>query len=559
MRWDPLLARAVARELDAALDGRRVRALLLDGEGRRVLLYLRDATLACELHPTAGWLSMLGPVDPDRAARPLPARVTGIRALPDESALVVGLQRVRGRDEGLELVLEFSGNRWNAVVVGHRSRTIRGVLVSGDARGGTRVTGAPWAPLPTGARAGGPDGAPLSREAFREKVTGGRGEVLRGVAGASSLNVDALLGPDGWEALERIHDPRAWGAWITPSPKGRIVYPLPLEGNPADTAPEPAESLLAAMAILREDAGSTPAGALLLPAALLARADTALDRLRRRERALRRELDGAPDPAPIRAIGDLLLARFGEVPTGVERAVLRGFDGEGVEVELDPALPVHENARRYYDRAGRAERARAELPGRIARVAAEADALASLVDAVRRGEADAEALAARVGGAEEAGSPGRGRVPTDPGTGALPYRRFRSSGGLEIRVGRGARKNDDLTFRHSAPDDVWMHVREAPGAHVILRWGRDGNPPARDLREAAVLAALHSDARHAGVVPVDWTLRKHVRKPRKAPPGAVVPQQVRTLFVEPDPGLPDRLRGSQGDPAPGIASPAQHP
>jgi predicted ribosome quality control (RQC) complex YloA/Tae2 family protein len=109
-------------------------------------------------------------------------------------------------------------------------------------------------------------------------------------------------------------------------------------------------------------------------------------------------------------------------------------------------------------------------------------------------------------------------------------------------VGRGARQNDDLTFHHSAPDDIWLHVREAPGAHVILRWGREGNPPARDLEEAAVLAALGSDARHAGVVPVDWTRRKYVRKPRKAAPGAVIPGRVQTLFVEPDPGVEERLR-----------------
>jgi predicted ribosome quality control (RQC) complex YloA/Tae2 family protein len=117
-----------------------------------------------------------------------------------------------------------------------------------------------------------------------------------------------------------------------------------------------------------------------------------------------------------------------------------------------------------------------------------------------------------------------------------------SSGGLEIRVGRGAKHNDALTFKHSAPGDVWMHARHTAGAHVILRWGKEGAPPARDLEEAAVLAALNSKARTSGSVPVDWTLRKYVRKPRKAAPGAVVLQQPKTVFVEPDPTLPDRLR-----------------
>jgi len=88
---------------------------------------------------------------------------------------------------------------------------------------------------------------------------------------------------------------------------------------------------------------------------------------------------------------------------------------------------------------------------------------------------------------------------------------------------------------------VWLHARYKSGAHVVLRWGRPGNPPARDVEEAAVLAALNSGARTSKTVPVDWTLRKHVRKPRGSPPGAVVPQRVRTIFVEPDPALGDRL------------------
>jgi predicted ribosome quality control (RQC) complex YloA/Tae2 family protein len=134
--------------------------------------------------------------------------------------------------------------------------------------------------------------------------------------------------------------------------------------------------------------------------------------------------------------------------------------------------------------------------------------------------------------------------PPDHGP-ALPYRVFRSSGGLEIRVGRGARHNDELTFRHSAPGDVWLHARHVGGAHVILRWPGPGNPPARDLAEAATLAALHSKARTSGSVPVDWTLRKYVRKPRKAPPGRVAADRVATLFVRPEPALLETLAASR--------------
>jgi hypothetical protein len=537
MRWDPPLARAVARALHAALAGARVRALLLDGEGRRVLLHLREATLAVELHPTAGWITLLEAADPAAEARPLAARVVGVEALPDESGLTLGLERVRGRDEGVELVLEFAGNRWNALVVGYRSRTLRSVLVPGNARGRTLSPGAPWSPLPTGGRQGGAAGPPLDRARFEALAAGGRGSVLRGVAGASSLNVERLLAPDGWAFFQSLHDPGAWGGWITPSPKGRIAYPVPL-----DDGAEPHPSLLEAMAALRAEADATPPEGLLLSPTLRARADRVLENLERRTRSLERELSGAPDPAPLRSTGDLLLARFDQVRPGADSVTLEGFDGEPVEVSLDPALPVQANARRYYDRAGRAERARAELPERIRRARVVHRELRELLDQVLAGTAEPPALERALAATDPGGRAGRKRQGSGADAApALPYRSFRSSGGLEIRVGRGARKNDDLTFRHAAPDDIWLHVRQVPGAHVILRWGRDGNPPARDLAEAAGLAALHSDARHSGMVPVDWTRRKHVRKPRKAAPGAVLPQRVQTLFVEPDPGLPDRL------------------
>ena len=110
-------------------------------------------------------------------------------------------------------------------------------------------------------------------------------------------------------------------------------------------------------------------------------------------------------------------------------------------------------------------------------------------------------------------------------------------------MGRSSKANDLLTFQHARPDDVWLHARHAAGAHVILRWEGEGSPPARDLAEAAVLAALHSRARSSGSVPVDWTRRKYVRKPRRAAPGTVIPERVATLFVDPDPAVEVRLSG----------------
>jgi len=82
--------------------------------------------------------------------------------------------------------------------------------------------------------------------------------------------------------------------------------------------------------------------------------------------------------------------------------------------------------------------------------------------------------------------------------------------------------------------DIWLHAQGVSGSHVILRTaGKPEQMPAKVVAKAAALAALHSKAKHAGLVPVIWTERRYVRKPRKALPGIAVCLQEKNLFVEP--------------------------
>ena len=262
-----------------------------------------------------------------------------------------------------------------------------------------------------------------------------------------------------------------------------------------------------------------------------------MERAQRRATRLQAELDRLGDPDASQRLGDLLLARFNDVPAGGENAVLEDFEGNPVEIALDPMLSVHANAAKYYDGAARIRRAMERLPGMISEADKRRRLLEEVLESARAGDADEERVRSVL--------PQQGRRAVREGRShqapSLPYHTFQSSGGLEIRVGRGAKHNAELTFRHSSPDDIWLHARHAAGAHVILRWNRPGSPPARDLEQAAVLAALNSKARTSGTVPVDWTLRKYVRKPRGAPPGTVIPARVKTVFVEPDPSVLDAL------------------
>jgi hypothetical protein len=113
-------------------------------------------------------------------------------------------------------------------------------------------------------------------------------------------------------------------------------------------------------------------------------------------------------------------------------------------------------------------------------------------------------------------------------------RRYRLPGGWEVWVGRNASQNDELTHRRAAPRDLWFHARGCEGSHVVLRMASGkGEPPREILEAAAAIAAFHSKARTSKYVPVAWTERRHVRKPRGAPAGTASIQREKIVFVEP--------------------------
>ena len=379
--------------------------------------------------------------------------------------------------------------------------------------------------------------------------------MLRDVSWVSRLNVDYVLGSDrstgrdARSALERLEALRTAGsgspavdgreaAWSLARDDSLQPYALSLD----EPGAEPSGSLLDAMAEAAEREGAEPSPNAFGPdrSGEIEKLEAALrereSRARKRCTALERQLEQGKESAALRSAGQLLLMNKDRIQRGDSEAVVEDFDGSERRIPLDPSRDMIANAEEFFQKARRRERAERELPARIAAARARLSAL----------EEAASALAA-TGPTEELWQIAGGRGAAGPAaresgkTGVpLPYRRLVSSGGLEIRVGRSARSNDALTFRHSAPDDIWLHARQAAGAHVILRWGnREQNPPEADLRDAALAAADSSEARSSGLVAVDWTRRKYVRKPRKAAAGAVIPDRVKTLFVEPN---PDRVR-----------------
>jgi predicted ribosome quality control (RQC) complex YloA/Tae2 family protein len=554
IRYDSLLVRQLGRELHDTFAGERLDGVWFDRDRLRVTIRARgrrrsDAapSLLWQLHPNSGHLTP-APDEPggSRVQLPTPAVVAAVRTPPDERVIVFTL-RDSDAPAGMtqRIVIELMTNQWNAVAVGSDGR-ITAVLRERTTRDRVLRAGEAWSlPRPSG-RAGTRDG--LSRDHWSEHLgllppSDRLAALTRFAAYASPQNAGWILGAaavrDDDDALQRaferyhalaagrelkpilLRDESGWQPYA-------LVPPLPAE------AEGPLESLLVAFAIAAERAEAAPVGGVTMEEALDAVARR-MDSVQKRVHRLRDEQAGAMEEAArLRSHGDILLSQLHAIRRGSEAAELFDFHGQPIRIPLDPAISAADNAAKLYDTARKRERAAARIPELLQKAEGELADLDSLAGRIREGTAAPGELERLK----------RTRAPQgrDPAP-LLPYREYRTTRGLEVRVGRGARANDDLTFRHSSPNDVWLHARDVAGAHVILRWTKaEENPPAADIAEAAVLAALYSRARTSGTVPVDWTRRKHVRKPRKAGPGLVIPERVKTVFVEPDPGLEPKLR-----------------
>jgi predicted ribosome quality control (RQC) complex YloA/Tae2 family protein len=242
-------------------------------------------------------------------------------------------------------------------------------------------------------------------------------------------------------------------------------------------------------------------------------------------------------------IGDLLLANIGSARRHGNKVTLTDYYAENtplVELEVDENLTLQEEASRRFARYTKARRAAQEIAQRLATLEKE-------VETLRARESELESIIAR--GDEVALENFSGETKLQPrrtrdrqkSSADVPgARRYRSSDGYEILVGRAARDNDHLTFRIAKPSDLWLHAADYPGSHVVVRNPARTEIPHRTVIEAARLAAQFSQARRDAKVDVHYTQRKFLSKPKGSAPGLVRMSSFRSITVEPGEGI-DRI------------------
>mgnify|MGYP001567255443 FL=1 len=257
-----------------------------------------------------------------------------------------------------------------------------------------------------------------------------------------------------------------------------------------------------------------------------------IKKLRRRIEAWHEDLAKAEKYKTYARYGELIKANLGTIRKGqTDVTVVDYFDEElpNLTIPLDQTKTPQGNMDDYFRKHRKHLAAERELHPRIGAGQKELETLQRELTAIEQGTwqpPDKPHLIIRARTLSRTGG-GKGRQEQRQG----PFRRFTSSDGLAIYVGRNARENDELTFGVAKSDDLWLHARGTPGSHVVVRLEKGTDVPPETLRDAATLALLYSDLKKSGKGDIIYTRRKWVKKAKGQAPGAVTVSQEKSVFI----------------------------
>ena len=230
-------------------------------------------------------------------------------------------------------------------------------------------------------------------------------------------------------------------------------------------------------------------------------------------------------------IGDVLISNLHLIKKGMSTVSLNDFDGNKIEIALDPLISPSANAARYYKKSKSARSGEKKLLKTISEGEKELPKLDDIKKQIESANTleewdrlEKKLFKSRLK------SPARLRKQDTP---SLPYRSFDAPGGYTVLVGKSAKNNDELTFRIAKKNDLWLHAQGSGGSHVVVPVIKKGEPfPREVIVRAAQLAARHSKQKHSAIVPVIYTLCKYVWKKKGGPPGTVHVKKEKSIMVK---------------------------
>ncbi|CAI8793591.1 MULTISPECIES: Rqc2 family fibronectin-binding protein [Bacillus] len=248
---------------------------------------------------------------------------------------------------------------------------------------------------------------------------------------------------------------------------------------------------------------------------------------------LQKTLQDAGKANKYQLFGELLTANMYALKKGdKEIEVVNYYDENGgtVKITLDPLKTPSENAQRYFQKYQKAKNSVAIVKEQIEKTNEEILYFDSLLQQMEAASSkDIEEIREEL--AEEGYMRNRKSKNTKKKTSKPILDKYISTDGTEILVGKNNKQNDYLTTKFARRDEIWLHTKDIPGSHVVIR---SLEPTEETLLEAAKLAAYYSKAKDSSSVPVDFTKIRHVKKPSGAKLGFVTYDNQQTLYVTPD-------------------------
>ncbi|HOJ11251.1 MAG TPA: NFACT RNA binding domain-containing protein [Clostridiales bacterium] len=288
--------------------------------------------------------------------------------------------------------------------------------------------------------------------------------------------------------------------------------------------------------------------------------DTHLDRCNKKLALQQESLREVSDREKLKLYGELLTAFIYSIPHNSKKVSLPNYynqDNEYIDIPLNEYKTPQENAQIYFKRYAKAKSTFEHASIQVKETIEEIEYLECVyhllvnctafkeIDEIRDELVEQEYLTSkgktRKGNASQGNTAHKRLSGQSSKTSAMSSPlHYKSSDDFDIYVGKNNKQNDFLTFKFASSRDIWLHTRNIPGSHTIIRCQNKDIPDAT-LEEAAMLAALHSKAGKSSKVPVDYTNVKYVRKPSGAKPGMVIYENFKTYIVTPDEKLAEKM------------------
>lgn len=268
---------------------------------------------------------------------------------------------------------------------------------------------------------------------------------------------------------------------------------------------------------------------------------TKLDRLYNKLKKQQEELNESENAHIYKIKGELITSYIYMINKGMEFVdVVNFYDPEGgtIKISLNKNLTPSENAQRYFKKYNKLKHAKKEITIQMDITNEEVNYLENILLSIENCENLAEIqeirdeliktgyIKSKVKNKKDKKDKKDSNVST-----TKPYE-FISSDGFKIFVGKNNKQNDYLTLKMASNDDIWMHTKNIPGSHVIIK-SEGKEIPENTIKEGAILSAYYSKARMSSKVPVDYTIRKNIKKPNGAKPGMVIYETNSTIYVNP--------------------------